>query len=122
MNYEFIISTAGMKISPSRPQRLRCFAEVRFRPRSTTTVLFCKEVTLTSGETFYEGPDDVHVVGRNASSANQQNSWWSCFKNQGAKILVPQNGSPEARQASNRTQTLSQNEVLSCLSAFDRQL
>ena len=26
-----------------------------------------KEVTLTTGQTFYEGPDDVHVVGRNAS-------------------------------------------------------
>src|SRR5215510_7247749 len=26
-----------------------------------------KEVTLGPGETFYEGPDDVHVVGRNAS-------------------------------------------------------
>src|SRR3984893_2940304 len=26
-----------------------------------------KEVTLTPGETFYEGPDDVHVVGKNAS-------------------------------------------------------
>ena len=25
-----------------------------------------KEVTLTPGQTFYEGPDDVHVVGRNA--------------------------------------------------------
>ena len=27
-----------------------------------------KEVTLTPGQTFYEGPDDVHIVGRNASS------------------------------------------------------
>jgi len=27
-----------------------------------------KEVTLTAGQTFYEGPDDVHVVGRNAST------------------------------------------------------
>jgi quercetin dioxygenase-like cupin family protein len=27
-----------------------------------------KQVTLTPGQTFYEGPDDVHVVGRNASS------------------------------------------------------
>ena len=27
-----------------------------------------KEVTVTPGETFYEGPDDIHVVGRNASS------------------------------------------------------
>src|SRR5215470_7161445 len=26
-----------------------------------------KEVTLTPGQTFYEGPDDVHVVDRNAS-------------------------------------------------------
>src|SRR5687768_18433199 len=26
------------------------------------------EVTLTPGQTFYEGPNDVHVVGRNASS------------------------------------------------------
>src|SRR5215831_8761540 len=26
-----------------------------------------KEVTLTPGQTFYEGPDDIHVVGRNAS-------------------------------------------------------
>jgi quercetin dioxygenase-like cupin family protein len=27
-----------------------------------------QEVTVTPGQTFYEGPDDVHVVGRNASS------------------------------------------------------
>src|SRR5215469_10992933 len=26
-----------------------------------------KEVTLTPGQTFYEGPSDIHVVGRNAS-------------------------------------------------------
>src|SRR5262245_37572213 len=27
-----------------------------------------KEVTLNPGQTFYEGPNDVHVVGRNAST------------------------------------------------------
>src|SRR5215813_6324012 len=27
-----------------------------------------KEVTLTPGQTFYEGPNDIHVVGKNASS------------------------------------------------------
>ena len=27
-----------------------------------------EQVTLTPGQTFYEGPDDVHVIGRNASS------------------------------------------------------
>jgi quercetin dioxygenase-like cupin family protein len=26
-----------------------------------------KEVTLSPGETFYEGPHDLHIVGRNAS-------------------------------------------------------
>jgi quercetin dioxygenase-like cupin family protein len=26
-----------------------------------------KEVTLNAGETFYEAPADVHVIGRNAS-------------------------------------------------------
>jgi quercetin dioxygenase-like cupin family protein len=26
-----------------------------------------QEVTLTPGQSFYEGPDDVHVVDRNAS-------------------------------------------------------
>jgi quercetin dioxygenase-like cupin family protein len=31
-----------------------------------------QQVTLTPGETFYEGPDDVHVVDR-----NRQNSWCS---------------------------------------------
>src|SRR5947199_8258181 len=30
-----------------------------------------KEVTLTPGQTFYEGPEDVHVVGRNASQTKQ---------------------------------------------------
>jgi quercetin dioxygenase-like cupin family protein len=33
-----------------------------------------KEVTLTPGQTFYEGPDDVHVVGRNASKTKGPNS------------------------------------------------
>jgi quercetin dioxygenase-like cupin family protein len=29
-----------------------------------------QQVTLTPGQTFYEGPDDIHVVDRNASSTN----------------------------------------------------
>ena len=33
-----------------------------------------QEVTLTPGQTFYEGPSDVHVVGRNASQTNRRNS------------------------------------------------
>ena len=33
-----------------------------------------KEVTLRPGETFYEGPNDIHVVSRNASIQSQQDS------------------------------------------------
>lgn len=39
---------------------------------SIVTQVRCeKEVTLTRGQTFYEGPDDVHVVGRNANQAGK---------------------------------------------------
>jgi quercetin dioxygenase-like cupin family protein len=37
-----------------------------------------KEVTLTPGQSFYEGPNDIHTVGRNASRTNRRSSWWSC--------------------------------------------
>ena len=48
-----------------------------------------KQVTLTQGQTFYEGPDDVHVVGRNAS-ATQPAKLLVCFvKEKGAPVLVP---------------------------------
>ena len=50
-----------------------------------------KEVTLNPGETFYEGPNDVHVVGRNASSTKPAKFLVLLFKEKGAPILVPQN-------------------------------
>lgn len=48
-----------------------------------------KEVTLTPGETFYEGPDDVHVVGRNASKTQPARFVVFLVKDKGAPILVP---------------------------------
>jgi quercetin dioxygenase-like cupin family protein len=48
-----------------------------------------KEVTLTPGQTFYEGPDDVHVVGRNASSTKPAKLLVVLVKDKGAPILVP---------------------------------
>ena len=48
-----------------------------------------KQVTLTSGQTFYEGPDDVHVVGRNASSAQPAKLLVFFVKDKGAPILTP---------------------------------
>ena len=37
-----------------------------------------KPVTLTPGQTFYEGPNDVHTVGRNASLTQPPSFWSSC--------------------------------------------
>ena len=48
-----------------------------------------KEVTLTAGQTFYEGPDDVHVVGRNASSTKPAKFVVFLVKEKGAPALVP---------------------------------
>jgi quercetin dioxygenase-like cupin family protein len=48
-----------------------------------------KPVTLTAGQTFYEGPEDVHVVGRNASSTKPAKFVVLLLKKQGAPVLVP---------------------------------
>jgi quercetin dioxygenase-like cupin family protein len=48
-----------------------------------------KEVTLTPGQTFYEGPDDVHIVGRNASSTRPAKFVVLLIKDKGAPVLVP---------------------------------
>src|SRR5215467_2830643 len=48
-----------------------------------------KEVTLTPGQTFYESPSDVHVVGRNASSTKPVKFLVFLVKDKGAPIIVP---------------------------------
>ena len=48
-----------------------------------------KEVTLTPGQTFYEGPDDVHVLGRNVSKTKPAKFVVFFVKNKGAAITVP---------------------------------
>ena len=48
-----------------------------------------KEVTLTPGQTFYEGPDDVHVVGRNASKTKPAKFVVFLVKDKGAPVFVP---------------------------------
>ena len=50
-----------------------------------------KEVTLTPGQTFYEGPNDVHVVGRNASQTKSAKFVVFFVKDKGAPVLVPTN-------------------------------
>src|SRR5215472_4035049 len=46
-------------------------------------------VTLTAGQTFYEGPTDVHVVGRNASTTAPARVVVVLLKATEAPILTP---------------------------------
>src|SRR5262245_33915176 len=46
-------------------------------------------VTLVPGQTFYEGPDDVHIVSRNASKTAPAKFVVFLVKDKGAPILTP---------------------------------
>jgi quercetin dioxygenase-like cupin family protein len=46
-------------------------------------------VTLTPGQTFYEGPDDIHVVSRNASTTKPAKFLVLFVKMKGAPVSLP---------------------------------
>ncbi len=48
-----------------------------------------KAVTLHPGQTFYENPEDVHLVGRNASSTRPAKFLVFLLKNAGSPPVVP---------------------------------
>jgi quercetin dioxygenase-like cupin family protein len=48
-----------------------------------------KEVTLTPGQTFYEGPDDVHIVGRSADKNKPAKFLVFLIKDKNAPVFVP---------------------------------
>ena len=48
-----------------------------------------ESVTLNPGQTFYEGPDDLHLVGRNASATAPARFVVFMVKDKGAPILIP---------------------------------
>lgn len=48
-----------------------------------------KEVTLTPGQTFYEAPDDVHTVGRNASKTEPAKFVVVLVKKKGVDAVLP---------------------------------
>ena len=48
-----------------------------------------KEVTLRRGQTFYEGPDDVHIVGRNASTTKPARFVVVLVKKKGVDAVLP---------------------------------
>ena len=48
-----------------------------------------QQVTLTPGQTFYEGPDDLHVIDRNPSATDPARFLVFLIKDKGAPALVP---------------------------------
>ena len=50
-----------------------------------------KEITLTPGQTFYEGPNDIHTVGRNASTTKPAKFIVVLLKDKGAPVVLPVN-------------------------------
>jgi quercetin dioxygenase-like cupin family protein len=48
-----------------------------------------KEVTLSPGQTFYEGLDDVHIVGRNASTTKPAVFVVVLVKKKGVDAVLP---------------------------------
>ena len=48
-----------------------------------------QKVTLTAGQTFYEGPDDVHIVGANASRTLPAKLVVFLVKNKGVLFFLP---------------------------------
>jgi quercetin dioxygenase-like cupin family protein len=49
-----------------------------------------KSVTLGPGQTFYEGPHDVHTVGRNASKTKPAKFLVILLKDQNKPVLIPE--------------------------------
>ena len=49
-----------------------------------------KEVTLKPGDTFYEGPDDIHTVGKNASKTEPAKFVVFFVKDKDAPVLIPE--------------------------------
>jgi quercetin dioxygenase-like cupin family protein len=45
--------------------------------------------TLTAGQVFYEGPSDVHIVGRNPSDTQPAKILVVLVKNQGVEAVLP---------------------------------
>jgi quercetin dioxygenase-like cupin family protein len=48
-----------------------------------------KQQTLEPGQTFYEEPNDIHVVGRNASNTKPAKVLVFVVKDKGAPLVIP---------------------------------
>ena len=59
-----------------------------------------KETTLTPGQSFYEGPNDIHTVGRNASTTKPAKFIVVLIKDKGAPVVLPVNPASASDSAS----------------------
>ena len=48
-----------------------------------------KQITLWPGQTFYESPDDIHTVGRNASATKPAKFIVFFVKDRETPVLLP---------------------------------
>jgi quercetin dioxygenase-like cupin family protein len=64
-------------------------AEHRHNAHTFVYVLEGQEVTLGPGQTFYESPDDIHTVSRNASSTKPARFLVFFVKQKGAPATAP---------------------------------
>ncbi|MCC2597781.1 cupin domain-containing protein [Pusillimonas sp. MFBS29] len=49
-----------------------------------------QEVALTPGQSFYEGPDDLHTIGRNASQTQPARFLVLLLKDQNVPFFIPE--------------------------------
>ncbi|MNW21489.1 hypothetical protein D3C71_2224400 [compost metagenome] len=49
-----------------------------------------KQVTLTPGQSFYEGPNDIHTVGRNASQTEPAKFMVLLLKERNMPFFIPE--------------------------------
>ena len=94
-----MVSCGGGQTADSGSSKFRRLrrSPISYQPSDTTVlegsvVMQLKggqQVTLTPGQTFYEGPDDVHVVDRNASGTQPAKFLVLLIKDKGAPAVVP---------------------------------
>ena len=76
---------------------IRCTATMRklssmfWREPSEMQMKGAEKVTLHPGDTFYEDPEGIHLVGRNASDTKPAKTVVLLIKEKGAPILTPVN-------------------------------
>ncbi|WON75384.1 cupin domain-containing protein [Nitrosospira sp. Is2] len=81
----------NIRLAPSTP----CIATMRMgfhlllEGSIVMSVQGGEPVTLTAGQTFYEGPNDVHTIGRNASLTKPAKFLVFLLKNSDEPVLTP---------------------------------